>query len=168
MRRQCRTSDSAVELILPGRGSGSKSATAMGRNDDVDGLGMEDLLEGPPIVVDVADFEGDQVQAIALAEPFFAELCQPVKLGRGVAGVEIEHGRAAKTEAGRSECECARTVAPRSRHASVMAAANRPEETLVIKRTSSIGAIVPPAGHDDVDRRFAVHEGRSHPLVRNL
>ena len=36
------------------------------------------------------------------------------------------------------------TFAPRSRHASVIAAANRPEETLVMRRTSSIGAIVPP------------------------
>jgi hypothetical protein len=36
------------------------------------------------------------------------------------------------------------TVAPRSRQASVIAAANLPEEMLVMRRTSSIGAIVAP------------------------
>ncbi len=71
------------------------------------------------------------------------ELFEPVVLGGRVGRIKLEPVEAdeRKLRGGGVDVPDRR---PRSRHASVIAAANRPEETLVMRRTSSIGAIVPP------------------------
>ena len=69
----------------------------------------------------------------------------------GSAASRSNRGQAAEREQGPGGVDVP-DAAPRRRHASVIAAENRPVETLAICRTSSIGATVPPAGHHHVHR----------------
>ena len=142
--RAVKTRVSAVsELILPGRGSGSKSATAIVKNATSIEQFSSRSFQGLLVVGDGSDLERHQVQPVAHAFPFLPESPQAIDLGGRLGRIELESGRSQKGSRAAGVWMC-QTVAFCSRQASVIAAANRPDETLVSSRTSSIGATVPP------------------------
>ena len=144
VRRQCTTSVSASELILPDVRLGLEVGDGHRQDHDVDRVRLEDLLRGSPHSRRrCRRGAGRAVSRSRCAEPAVAELRQPIELGGGLGGVEVEPGEPQERKLGRAGVDVPDRRPP-ARQASVIAAANRPEETLVMRRTSSIGAIVPP------------------------
>ena len=88
-------------------------------------------------------FEAGRGEADPPGQPLTMELTQAVKLVVAIARVQIKLGPPAQGSWADRACTC-QTLAPRVRQLSAIAAAKRPEETLVIVRTSSMGAVVPP------------------------
>ena len=94
------------------------------------------------------DSQRDEMEPIADRLATRRADAQPVELGGRVGGVEVEPGRAEQWELADGVWMC-QTQAPRARQLSVIAAANRPEETLVI-------------APDVVDRRDRAAAGHHH------
>ena len=137
--------DSSSELILPTSGSGSKSATAMARIATSIGCALETCLQGSRHSPRRCRLRAERA-------------CSRSRGGRQRSRRRCRDDPARRRDRphrGRIGAIARAGAAPRGRgrarpsplgpgNASVIAAANRPEETLVKSRTSSIGAIVPP------------------------